>query len=191
MPEASPAAIVLGCSAGGVTALRTVLAGLSPPLPVPVIVVCHTGGEELGLLCEVLASASALPVREAIERQWPQASVVHLAPAGYHLLIEADGRFALSVDARVCYSRPAIDVLFETAARYYRERLIGVVMTGANDDGAAGLKAIRVRGGIGIVQTPDSAEARAMPEAALALAGADHVKPLADIAPLLNHLCPS
>lgn len=141
------------------------------------------------MLAEVLHHRSRLPVVEAEERHAPQPGVIHLAPAGYHLLIEADGCFGLSVDERVCFCRPAIDVLFETAAQYYRQRLIGVVLTGANEDGAAGLRAIRDRRGKAIVQQPQEAEAPTMPEAALRVAGADHIAVLQDIAPLINRYC--
>ena len=182
-------AVVIGCSAGGMQALRTVLAGLNPALASPIIVVCHTGSQDVSLLCELLGAVSALPVVEACERQQPQPGVVHVAPAGYHLLLEQGRHFALSVDARVAFSRPAIDVLFETAAQAYADRLIGVVMTGANSDGASGLKAIRAHGGLAIVQEPADAHAAAMPRAAIETAGADHCVPLDAIAPLLNRLC--
>lgn len=184
-----PPAIVVGCSAGGLQALRTLLAGLHPTLPSPVIVVCHTGSQDVSLLCELLGAVSALPVAEACERQQAQPGVVHLAPAGYHLLLEQGGCFALSVDERVAFARPAIDVLFETAALAYADNLIGVVLTGANSDGAGGLKAIRARGGLAIVQDPTDAFAPAMPRAAIETAGADHCVPLDAIAPLLNRLC--
>lgn len=190
MAEA-PQAVVVGCSAGGVQALGVLLAGISPQLPVPMIIVCHTGSEDVEMLCEVLALKSMLPVQEASERHAPQSGNVYVAPAGYHLLLEVDGCFALSVDARVCYSRPSIDVLFEAAAQRYRQRLVGVVLTGANEDGAKGLKAIRERGGTALVQDPTTSVASAMPEAALRIAGADAVLPLADIAPFLNRLCNS
>jgi two-component system, chemotaxis family, protein-glutamate methylesterase/glutaminase len=185
----APDAVVMGCSAGGMQALRTVLAGLHTAFPRPVIVVCHTGSEDVTTLCELLGAASTLPVVEACERQPSLPGVVHVAPAGYHLLMERSGRFSLSVDERVAFSRPAIDVLFETAAHAYADGLIGVVMTGANSDGASGLRTIRTRGGIAIVQDPDDAYAAAMPRAAIEIAGADHCVPLDAIAPLLNHLC--
>lgn len=185
----SPQAVVVGCSAGGVHALGVLLSGISPQLPVPVVIVCHTGSEDVEMLCDVLALKSSLPVQEAAERQAPAAGRVYIAPAGYHLLLEAHGHFALSVDARVCYSRPSIDVLFEAAARYYRQRLVGVVLTGANDDGAVGLKAIREQGGFALVQEPGTCVASAMPEAALRIAGADAVLPLTELAPFLNRLC--
>jgi two-component system chemotaxis response regulator CheB len=182
-------AVVIGCSAGGMNALRVVLAGLSGAFAIPLIVVCHTGSEDVGMFCDLIGAASALPVIEARERERPLPGVVHVAPSGYHLLIERDGRFALSVDERVAFSRPAIDVLFDTAAVAFGDSLVAVVMTGANSDGAAGLKRIRARGGIAIVQDPADAYAAAMPSAAIQTAGTDYCVPLDDIAPLLNRLC--
>ena len=181
--------VVMGCSAGGMNALRVVLAGLSDAFAVPVIVVCHTGSDDVATFCDLISAATGLPVVEAREREQPVPGVVHVAPSGYHLLIERDGRFALSVDERVAFSRPAIDVLFDTAAVAFGDSLVAVVMTGANSDGAAGLKRIRARGGIAIVQDPADAYAAAMPIAALETAGADYCVPLDEIAPLLNRLC--
>jgi two-component system chemotaxis response regulator CheB len=113
---------------------------------------------------------------------------VYVAPPDYHLLVD-EGRFALSVDARVQFSRPSIDVLFESVAETYRDRAIGIVLTGANDDGAAGLAAIKRNGGVALVQDPLTAARRAMPEAALAAAQADAVLPLEEIGPFLYGLC--
>lgn len=182
-------AVVAGCSAGGLKALHVLLAGLDANLPVPVIVVAHTGSEDIGTLCDLLSRSSPLPVIEALERHLPRPGCVYLAPTGYHLYLEQDGRFALSIDAKVCHVRPSIDVLFESAADAYGNGLAAVVLTGANEDGAAGLKAVRARGGIGIVQDPQDAEVPAMPAAALALAGADYCIPLNEIGPLINRLC--
>jgi two-component system chemotaxis response regulator CheB len=111
-----------------------------------------------------------------------------VAPADYHLLVE-DDRFALSVDARVQFARPSIDVLFESVAEGYRDRAIGIVLTGANADGAEGLAAIKRNGGVVIVQDPETATRKAMPEAALAAAVADAVLPLEAIGPFLLGLC--
>lgn len=182
-------AIVVGASAGGLRALHVLLRGLDRALPVPMVIVSHTGSSDMGVFCELLAHYSCLPVEEARERARPRAGVVHVAPSGYHLLIERSGRFALSIDAKVGFSRPSIDVLFESAAETWGSGLIAVVLTGANHDGAAGLLRVRRRGGIAVVQDPATAEAAAMPEAALALAGADHCLPLEAIAPLLNRMC--
>lgn len=180
--------VAIGCSAGGLRALHTLFAGLDPRFPLPLVAVCHTGSDDVSLLCELLSRSSTLPVEEAAERTPPQPGRVYIAPSGYHLLIGRDHRFALSADARVGFARPSIDVWFESAAAALRGRVAGVVLTGANSDGADGLAQIRERGGIAIVQDPADAEVDVMPAAALATAGADHCVPLAQIAPLLNRL---
>jgi two-component system chemotaxis response regulator CheB len=180
--------VVIGCSAGGLRALHSVLSSLHATLSVPVIVVFHNGIEETEMLCDLLRRKSALPVEEAREREVPRPGCVYIAPSGYHLLVEASQRFALSVDAKVCHVRPAIDVLFESAARVWRTGLLAVIMTGANADGAAGLRVVRHCGGTAIVQDPADAESPVMPESALQQAGADHCVPLHEIAPLINRL---
>lgn len=185
----APQAIVIGCSAGGLSALEVVFAALDPALPQPITACCHTGSATVDLMCDLLASHATLPVEEARERALLQGGVIHIAPSGYHLLIETSRRFSLSVDERVSYARPSIDVLFESAAEAYRDTLIGVLLTGANSDGAMGLARIRRYGGLAIVQDPEDAEVSTMPRAALEMAGADHCLPLAAIAPLLNRLC--
>ena len=186
---ATPQAIVIGCSAGGLVALEALFAGLLPILPQPIVVCCHTGSTTVDLMCELLARHATLPVMEARERTPLQGGVIHVAPSGYHLLVEPDRRFSLSVDERVSFARPSIDVLFDSAAEAYRDALIGVLLTGANSDGAEGVERIRHCGGLAIVQDPADAQVAAMPAAALELAGADHCVPLAAIAPLLNRLC--
>ena len=183
-----PEAIAIGCSKGGFNALKLLLGALDPRLQQTLLVCCHTAGGT-DVLAGLLASHSTLPVIEAGERQPARAGTVHVAPGGYHLLLEQDRHFALSVDEQVCFSRPSIDVMFGSAADVYHAALIGVVLTGANGDGAEGLARIRAHGGIAVVQTPDSAEAAAMPQAALDIAGADYCLPLEQIAELLNRLC--
>jgi two-component system, chemotaxis family, protein-glutamate methylesterase/glutaminase len=185
----TPAAIAIGCSAGGVDALKTVLGGLDPTLRQVILACCHSSSDTVDLLCEVLERASPLPVVEARERHVARPGVVHLAPSGYHLLVEDSLRFALSVDPRVNHARPSIDVMFTSAAEVWQKTLIGVVLTGGNADGARGLRRIRELGGVAIIQSPDDAEAPTMPRAALDIAGADHCVALSDIASLLNRLC--
>jgi two-component system chemotaxis response regulator CheB len=181
-------AVVIGTSAGGLQALHVVLRGLAWDLRIPVIIVCHTGSSDMNTFCELLEPSSRLPVLEACERLRPQPGCVYVAPSGYHLLVEVDSQFSLSIDEKVRFSRPSIDVLFESAARCWRSRLAGVVLTGANQDGACGLRLVRELGGIAIVQDPQSAEAPAMPTAALEIAGADYCVALPDIGPLINQL---
>jgi two-component system chemotaxis response regulator CheB len=183
------AAIVVGCSTGGLDALKLLLGGLDRRLPQPLLVCCHTGSETIELLCELLGRVSALPVIAAAERHAVRGGHVQLAPTGYHLLVEPDRRFALTTDPRVNHSRPSIDVLFASAATVWREALIGVVLTGASADGAEGLRLVRRAGGCAIVQSPADAQIPVMPQAALDRAGADYCVPLNDIPPLLNRLC--
>ncbi|MEI6557062.1 MAG: chemotaxis protein CheB [Rhodospirillaceae bacterium] len=180
--------IAIGCSAGGFQALRTVLGGLPAGFAVPVAVVCHVGAGGNDRLAELLGRYCAITVEEVEDKAPLRPRTVHVAPAGYHLLLETDGGFALSVDPKVCGVRPSVDVLFESVADALPGRAIGVILTGANHDGARGLKAIRDSGGLGIVEDPDGAVASAMPAAAIARGGADHVVPLDGIAALLLRL---
>ena len=180
--------VVVGTSYGGVSALQAVLPALSPALGVPVVIVQHRSRDEDNGLCEFLRDLCPLPIGEPNDKEPVEAGRVYLAPRDYHLLIE-DGCFALSVDAPVQYARPSIDVLFESAADVYGEHAVGVILTGANRDGARGLARIKDRGGLALVQDPAEAVSRAMPEAAVAAAKVDRVLPLAEIAPMLNELC--
>jgi two-component system chemotaxis response regulator CheB len=181
-------AVVLGVSAGGLVALKALLPALPASFPLPLAIVRHIGERSDDFLCEYLDRASAIAVKEAEDKEPLIGGTAYLAPPGYHMLIEADRSFSLSVDARVNHSCPSIDVLFESAAEVYGEGLIGIVLTGANRDGAQGLKAIKARGGLAIVQNPDSAESGAMPRAALAATPVDHIVELEQLAPLLWRL---
>ncbi len=185
------AAVAIGCSAGGLRALQVVLGGLASDLPAAVVIASPPASSDVQMMCDLLARHSPLQVIEAAERCELRPGVVHVAPSGYHLLIGKDCRFALSVDPKVCFVRPSIDVLFESAADVYGERLAGVILTGANHDGALGLQRIRRLGGLGIVQDPAEAEVPFMPRAALELAGADYCLPLAQIALQINRICQS
>lgn len=182
-------AIVIGCSAGGLTALQRLLPGLDARLALPVVICCHTGSSDVSILVSLLARYATLPVVEASERAAVDPGVIHVAPSGYHLLVEPNLHFSLSVDAKVAYARPSIDVLFETAADAWHDGLIAVLLTGANSDGAQGLVAVRRAGGYAIVQDPLTAEADTMPLAGLEAAGADACLPLDAIAAKLNELC--
>lgn len=178
-------AVVIGCSSGGVAALERILSGLPADFHLAVVVVLHMGVDGISLLPDLLARHSRLPVVEAAEMAVVVPGWVYVAPPGYHLLIEEDRTFSLSVDAKVSYARPSIDVLFESAADAYGERLIGVILTGANSDGSQGLRAINAAGGLCLAQEPAAAEAREMPLAAIATGVVDHVVPLDDMADFL------
>jgi two-component system chemotaxis response regulator CheB len=181
-------AVVMGVSAGGMEALKVILPALPASFPLGVAVVQHRDERSDGYFIDYLAKISAVPVLEAEDKEPLRPGHVYIAPAGYHLLIEPDYSVSLSVDPRVKCARPSIDVLFESAAEAFRGALIGVVLTGANADGAAGLKAIKERGGLTIVQNPENAVADGMPRAALAATQVHHVAELEQVAPLLVRL---
>jgi len=193
-------AVVIGTSAGGVEALSTLLPALPRGLRPPVFVVLHLPRERPSLLPEIFAPKCAVPVREAVDKEGVEPGTVYFAPPDYHLLIEG-GRvpgtlrpievqpaLALSDDEPVHHSRPSIDVLFESAADVYGRGLLGIVLTGGNEDGADGLAAVRERGGLTVVQQAAGAYASAMIEAALSRGEPDYVGPLDGIAALLRRL---
>ncbi len=169
--------------------MGTLLEGIPGELEQTIVIAQHRSPESTrGALETLLQTHSSRPVSEPGDKDPVEPRHVYVAPADYHLLVDG-GRFSLSVDARVQFARPSIDVLFESVAEGYRERAIGIVLTGANADGAAGLAAIKRNGGVGIVQDPRTATKKTMPEAALAAAEADAVLPLDDIGPFLYGLC--
>lgn len=179
--------VVVGASWGGLHALGRLLGGLPADFELPLAVVLHRSSDGDELLCELLSRHGPLAVREAEDKAPLAPGCARIGPRGYHLLVE-DGHVALSTEAPVHHSRPSIDVLFESAARAYGPAAIGVVLTGSNSDGAAGLRALRRRGAFAIVQDPADAERGEMPAAALAAAGADAVVALDGVAPLLLEL---
>jgi two-component system chemotaxis response regulator CheB len=182
-------AVVIGVSTGGIEALKAILSSLPASFPLPIAIVQHRDERSDGFLAEYLNGLSGLAVSEAEDKEPLCAGHAYLAPAGYHLLIESDRSFSLSVDPRVNYSCPSIDVLFESAADAFADSLIGIVLTGANADGAKGLKAIKARRGLAIVQDPKTAQAAAMPRAALEATAVDYLVDLQEIAPLLTRIC--
>jgi two-component system chemotaxis response regulator CheB len=184
-------AVVIGASAGGIQALSLVLPVLPETMRAPIFIVVHLPRDRPSVLAEIFARKCALPVREAEDKESVSAGTVYFAPANYHLLIDAGSgdagpQLSLSADDPVHHSRPSVDVLFESAAEIYKERLLGVILTGANEDGAVGLAAIHDAGGITVVQEPDTAAAPTMALSALKLRPADWVLPLEKIADLLR-----
>ena len=191
LPEAAQKyeLIVLGCSMGGMAAMEQIFSVLPKGFPVPIVVAQHryrTSGEALP---SFLRRHSKLNVVDALDKQWIHPGNVYLAPADYHLLIDRGGELSLSVDAAVSYSRPSIDVLFESAADAYLAGCIGVVLTGANADGARGAARIKQRGGFVVVQDPRTAESPAMPQSAIDATRVDRILPLDRIGPFLVELC--
>ena len=173
-------AVVVGASAGGVDALLALAGALPAHFSAPVLVVLHLPRDRPSGLAALLAERCALPVCEA-EDKMPLAPGVLIAPPDYHLLVEPDHHVALSVDEPVLFSRPSIDVLFESAAAACAERLLAVLLTGANHDGSAGMAAVRRARGTGWIQAPADAAVPTLPAAALAHAGADAVLSLREL----------
>lgn len=181
-------AIVIGVSSGGMPALKTLLPALPADFPVPLIVVQHTGAYSGNYWIHILDGLCKLSVKEADEKEYIVPGTVYAAPPGYHLLIETDRSFSLSISEKINYARPSVDVLFESAADVYSDRLIGLILSGANHDGAAGLKRIKQLGGLAIVQNPSDAESPMMPASAIAAVVPDYILPLRGIADLLQKL---
>jgi two-component system chemotaxis response regulator CheB len=182
--------IVIGASSGGLKAMQTLLGGLPKAFPWPVAVVLHRHRETDDLLQVVLQRHSALPLIEAVDKELIRPGHVYIAPADYHLLVEP-AQFSLSTDEPVFYARPSIDVLFESAADVYGQMTVGIILTGASQDGAQGAAEIQRRGGVVIVQDPATAENPTMPVAALTATGTRFVLPLDQIAATLVRITES
>ena len=181
-------AVVIGASAGGVEALSQILPALPPSFRPALFIVLHLPRERPSLLVDIYATRCTLPVREADDKEPVEPGTVYFAPPDYHMLVERSRQIALSTDEPVHFSRPSIDVLFESAADAYGDRLLGVILTGANEDGAAGLHAVHRAGGVTVVQQPDSAQVPLMVVSALQRNPADFVLSLPELAQLLRGL---
>jgi two-component system, chemotaxis family, protein-glutamate methylesterase/glutaminase len=179
-------AIAIGASAGAVEALSVLLPAFTSACRAAVLVVVHIPRERPSLLMDVFTSKCVLPMGEVADKTPVRPGTVYFAPPDYHLLVEPGPQLALSIDAPVQYSRPSIDVLFESAADVYGEHLVGVILTGANEDGASGLKAVRQAGGMTVVQDPASAQVSLMPAMALAMEPSSQVLSLGQIASLFR-----
>ncbi len=191
MVESSPrryGAVVMGISMGGVGALKRVLGALPPDYPLPILVAQHISPISQDGLPVLLNTLCQIHVKEADEGELPGPGTVYIAPPNYHLLVEPQGWLGLSTDPPVCFARPSVDVLFESAAAVYRAGLIGIVMTGAGSDGSQGLKRIKESGGLTIVQEPGDAEAASMPRHALQAVRPDYLVTLATLPQLLMRL---
>jgi two-component system chemotaxis response regulator CheB len=168
MDVARITAVVIGGSAGSFSALKQLLPALPTNLLIPVLIVIHQPPDRRSVLVEIFGHYRHLRVKEAEDKEPLEGGTVYFAPPGYHFLVESDRSVALATDAPVHHSRPSIDVLFESAAGIFRSGLLGVVLSGANEDGAAGLSAVARCGGYPVVQRPDTADHPEMPAAALA-----------------------
>lgn len=178
-------AIVVGVSSGGMNAMKVMFSLLPKDFNTPIIIVQHIGAHSDSQWIKLLNDKSNLPLKEADEKEKIENGKVYIAPPNYHLLIEKDRTFSLTIDERVNYSRPSIDVLFESAAEAYKNKLIGVILTGANNDGSNGIKRVKECGGLAIIQNPETAESAFMPKSAIAAIKPDYVLSLEGITELL------
>ena len=174
-------AVAIGASAGGVEVLSVLLSALPASCRASFFIVVHIPRERPSLLADVFGAKCALPVREAEDKEPVQPGTVYFAPPDYHLLLDRGPVLALSSDEPVHFSRPSIDVLFDSAADIYGERLLGLILTGANQDGAEGLAAVGRAGGRTVVQEPSSAAVPFLPEAALQEGPVEFVLSLAQL----------
>ena len=184
----TPDIVVMGASLGGLSAITDVLSRLPGDFSVPIAFVQHRGAHDPDMLIHILRRMTPIPVREPHDKEQIQPGRFYVAPADYHLIVEK-GAFSLSTEHAVSYARPSIDVLFETAAEAYGPGVIGVLMTGANHDGANGARRIKECGGRLIVQDPSTAESNVMPRAAIEATTVDRILPLERIAGTLVEWC--
>lgn len=189
MSQVRPRAVVIGASAGALQALSQILPALPADFPLPILIVVHVPAGRHNMLAVLFEAKCRMAVREAEDKEPALAGVIYFAPPGYHLLVETDGTLSLSSDEEVLFSRPSIDVLFESAADAFGGALIGIILTGANPDGATGLKAIADAGGTTLVEDPANAYAAAMPTAALDKCANARIVSLDEIATYLIRKC--
>ncbi len=182
-------AVVIGVSTGGMNALSTLLPALPSDFPAPVIVVQHLHPNQGDYHIKYYNQFCHLNVLEIEDKDYVRRGNIYFAPPNYHALIEENRSFVLNTDEKVNYARPSIDVLFKSAANVYRHLLVGVILTGANRDGAKGMNKIKQLGGLTIIQDPDEARADSMPLAALRSAKIDYIRPLSKIGTILNNIC--
>ncbi|MGH2806874.1 MAG: chemotaxis protein CheB [Actinomycetota bacterium] len=181
--------LTMGCSWGGLQALNVILDGLPNDLNIPIVIAQHRMAQSADGLTLALQKRTSMPIRDANDKDPIEPGHIYFAPPDYHLLVE-HGSFALSTDDLVQFARPSIDVLFESAADAYADKLIAVILTGANEDGAAGLARVKSRGGLTIVQDPSTAVRSEMPQAAIQAARPHRVLPIDAIGPFLAEICP-
>lgn len=178
-------AIVIGVSSGGMKALKVIFSALPSDFAVPVIIVQHIGPRSENSWIKLLNDSCSLHIKEVDEKEKVGTGNIYVAPSNYHLLIEEDKSFSLTIDERVNFARPSIDVLFESAAEAYKEKLIGIILTGSNNDGTKGVKRIKELGGLVIIQNPKTAESSYMPASAIAAIQPDYILELDQIGELL------
>lgn len=180
--------IMIGGSAGSLPVLLYLFPNLHKNFSIPITIVLHRVATNDNILAQLLSEKSMLHVKEADEKETPQRGYVYIAPPDYHLLVEKDYSFSLDYSEKINYSRPSIDVTFQSAADAYGSSLLCVLLSGANADGAAGLKHVKEKGGIAIVQQPETAEVNYMPQQAIQMQKPHHIFSPAELLEFLNKL---
>lgn len=180
--------IVIGTSYGGLQAIRIIVNELPKNFKTPIIIVLHIGNNNINTFLSLLNRSSNLRVKEAEEKELIKPKTIYFAPPNYHLQVEDKYSLSLSTAQKINYSRPAIDVLFETAAWTFQNQLLGILLTGSNSDGAEGLKTIKKFGGTTIVENPETAYAKTMPEAGIRKSTPDYILNLDEIAKIIIEL---
>lgn len=181
-------AVVIGGSAGSFPLVTKILASLPKQFPLPVFLCLHRLKHIRHGFVEALALKSNIPIVEPEDKETIKNGIAYLAPSNYHMYVELGNKIALSTEEMVKYSRPSIDLTFDTASFVYREKILGIMLSGANTDGAEGIRKLKERGGYAIAQDPAEASVRTMPEAAIKIAPMDEILKLEDIIKFLNKL---
>ncbi len=191
LPRSAFRAVVIGASAGGFEAMSNIFANIPSDFPWPILIVQHLHPTDEGRFCEHLSTAAPVPVIEPCDKEKIEPGKSYMAPANYHMIVESDETIALTVDEKCNYSRPSINVLFESAARVWKESLIGIILSGANFDGTEGIREIHVFGGLTIAQDPKTATHPVMPKAAIESGKIDKVFSPRQIGEFLTASCKS
>lgn len=180
--------VVIGCSAGGLGALEKILSSLDRKLEIPIAIVQHMSPDSGDSVLKLLDRYSKIDVCEPLDKDLIVGPRIYLAPAGYHLMVESDKSFSINMGPKENYSRPSIDVLFDTAAEVYQEKVLGIILTGANRDGTRGIKAIKEFGGTTIAQDPKEAQIATMPKSAIDSGCVDYILNLNEIGRFINNV---
>lgn len=181
-------AIVIGTSAGGLSALIKILSPLSRNFPIPIVIVQHRAKDNKSLLEQVLQQRCKIKIKQADEKEAILGGYVYIAPSDYHLLIESNQTFSLTSDEPHLFSRPSIDVLFQSASLVYRDKLVAIILSGSNSDGAEGIASVKKYGGLTIAQEPGEAEFEEMPKAAIKTKSITYIWTLCQIGDYLQEI---
>lgn len=177
--------IVVGVSSGGMSALKLLFSVLPLDFHIPIIIVQHISAQSDSHWIKLLNTVSKLNIKEADEKEKIEKGNIYIAAPNYHLMVEENKTLSFTNEQKINFARPSIDVLFESAADVYKDKTIGIILTGSSSDGTAGLKLIKEYGGLAIAEDPKTATSPYMPASAISKVKVDHILPLKEIAELL------